>query len=390
MRSETVSTKFAPAERSSVEVVEQQKRYFSEWPLLTKLINSVPEIIMILNKNRQIVFSNQSLLAALGVQDDKAVCGRRPGEVLDCIHATESECGCGTTEFCSTCGGVKAILKSQKGEADVKECRIIQKSTGDALDLRVYATPLEIHNERFTVFTVSDISHEKRRQNLERIFFHDILNTAGTLQGYTELLVDADADELQELSESVHRISEKLMEEIQAQRQLIAAENNELVVNTVEIHSLEFLDDVIEMYKSHRVARDRHLLLDTNVADIEFESDETLLTRVIGNMVKNALEACVHGETVTVGCKAHEGTIEFWVHNPAFMPREVQLQLFQRSFSTKGAGRGLGTYSMKLLSERYLKGHVSFTTSKNEGTTFRAIYPINSGKAKTGSEVSIC
>jgi len=68
--------------------------------------------------------------------------------------------------------------------------------------------------------------------------------------------------------------------------------------------------------------------------------------------------------------------IRFWVNNPNFMPREVQLQVFQRSFSTKGAGRGLGTYSIKLLTERYLKGMVSFSTSPETGTTFQAWYPM--------------
>jgi sensor histidine kinase regulating citrate/malate metabolism len=50
--------------------------------------------------------------------------------------------------------------------------------------------------------------------------------------------------------------------------------------------------------------------------------------------------------------------------------------MFQRSFSTKGSDRGLGTYSMKLLGERYLHGEVEFTTSQEEGTTFRLILPL--------------
>ncbi len=68
--------------------------------------------------------------------------------------------------------------------------------------------------------------------------------------------------------------------------------------------------------------------------------------------------------------------VAFSVHNPSFMPRSVQLQVFQRSFSTKGEGRGLGTYSMKLLSERYLGGRVDFTTSPDGGTTFIATFPL--------------
>jgi sensor histidine kinase regulating citrate/malate metabolism len=57
------------------------------------------------------------------------------------------------------------------------------------------------------------------------------------------------------------------------------------------------------------------------------------------------------------------------------MPREVQLQLFKRSFTTKGAGRGVGAYSMKLLTEQYLRGTVTFRSSPEEGTTFVAGYP---------------
>jgi sensor histidine kinase regulating citrate/malate metabolism len=65
------------------------------------------------------------------------------------------------------------------------------------------------------------------------------------------------------------------------------------------------------------------------------------------------------------------------VHNDAPIPREVRLQIFQRAFSTKGPGRGLGTYSMKLLSQRYLGGDVSFTSSEEGGTTFKARYPLH-------------
>jgi len=105
-------------------------------------------------------------------------------------------------------------------------------------------------------------------------------------------------------------------------------------------------------------------------------SDRVLLLRVLCNLVKNALEASRAGETVTIGCAKQDGQIEFWVHNAGAMPRDVQLQVFQRSFSTKGQGRGLGTYSIKLLTERYLQGHVSFATSPEAGTTFRVRYPL--------------
>jgi hypothetical protein len=58
------------------------------------------------------------------------------------------------------------------------------------------------------------------------------------------------------------------------------------------------------------------------------------------------------------------------------MPREVQLQIFQRSFSTKAdRGRGIGTYSVKLFVERYLKGTVGFVSAEPGGTTFSVTLP---------------
>jgi sensor histidine kinase regulating citrate/malate metabolism len=52
------------------------------------------------------------------------------------------------------------------------------------------------------------------------------------------------------------------------------------------------------------------------------------------------------------------------------MPEAVRMQIFQRSFSTRGTGRGIGTYSIRLLTEKYLKGTVVFTSSDPEGTIF--------------------
>lgn len=93
-------------------------------------------------------------------------------------------------------------------------------------------------------------------------------------------------------------------------------------------------------------------------------------------MVKNALEASRYGRQVTLDCEEVDGGVRFSVHNEGAMPREVHLQIFRRSFSTKGEGRGLGTYSIKLFGERYLEGKVDFTTDADAGTTFALWLPL--------------
>ena len=99
-------------------------------------------------------------------------------------------------------------------------------------------------------------------------------------------------------------------------------------------------------------------------------TDGVLLGRVLGNLIKNALEASLRGQTVTVTFENEKQPL-FSVHNPDVMSQAAQLQMFQRSFSTKEEkGRGIGSYSVKLLTEKYLKGKVWFVSRLPEGTTF--------------------
>lgn len=75
------------------------------------------------------------------------------------------------------CGAAKAIVARLACRSDIQECRITTTNQR-ALDFRVWTFPININNEKFTAFTLIDISNEKRREVPERIFFHDILNTA--------------------------------------------------------------------------------------------------------------------------------------------------------------------------------------------------------------------
>lgn len=375
--STALKTSFAPPERTPEHILLAQINKIESHSDITSVLHAIPEFVMILNKEREIVFANKSLLNYLAAEDDFLKRGFRPGEAINCQHAFENEAGCGTSEFCKTCGAVISILNSQSGQyEDVQECRIIQGDGCTALDLRVKSTRLSLEGEDFTVFTVADISNEKRRQALERIFFHDILNTAGGILGYTQILREAEPDELEIFSESIEELSNRLIEEIQAQKQLIAAEGGQLDIRPATFSSARMVHETIELYKNHVVAEGKSLV-PGEVTDIEIVNDRSLLGRVLGNMVKNALEADPVGSVITVSCVEKESKIIFSVNNHSFMPSIVQLQIFNRSFSSKGKGRGLGTYSMKLLSEKYLQGKVYFESSNEKGTTFYAEYPVS-------------
>ena len=373
-------THFASPERSVRGKIFEDYAGLKSVAYIEELIAALPYIAVILNPQREIVFSNNALLRLMGIEDIEELLGQRPGEALNCLHSATTEAGCGTSEHCQVCGAANAILVCQEtGETITDECRIRTMHNGseDCLDLEVTAAPLIWGKNRFTIFTARDISSRKRKEALERIFFHDVMNTAGTLQGLVDLLKQVDDPEkINRFINLLGEVSEDLTEEIKTQKSLVAAENGELEVKNHEFYLKETLEHIIAEFRRHKAAQERDIVLEDGFADLTINTDPVLLKRILVNMIKNALEATPVGGIVTVDCHTAPRGISVRVHNPGHMAKVVQQQVFQRSFSTKGIGRGLGTYSMKLLGEKYLKGRVSFESSPGSGTTFNLELPL--------------
>lgn len=249
----------------------------------------------------------------------------------------------------------------------------VQKPGGD-LDLRISARPFCYSDEQFLLMSLTDISSEKRREVLERLFFHDILNTAGGIQGLAGLMAESEPPEIRTYVPAVVKAADRMVDQILSQRDLASAERGDLQLRLSEVGAAELLSEIAGLFKAHEVGKNKEIEVLVTCSNVRINTDKVLLSRVIVNLLKNALEAESPGAKITLSCERTPGGAAFLVHNPGRMPEDSRLQVFQRSFSTKGGGRGLGTYSIRLLTEKYLKGTVSFITGA-EGTTFRAEYP---------------
>jgi signal transduction histidine kinase len=363
----------APSLRAEKPQVLREHFLFSRDPRLRDFANATPGLAAILNQQRQVVYCNDALLTQLGISDITDVLGARPGEALHCIHADDMPGGCGTSEACRYCGANLAILQTLKSnQPDTRECRITVEEDGftSSREFQVHTHPFWLEKKQYVLLSLNDIQHEKRRRSLERIFFHDILNLGGGLSGLIELeLLEAEDPKRKEGLQLALELSQHLIEEIEAQRQLMAAESGEMVPQMSRLLGTAVWLDAMKTIRFHGIARSRKVEL-VQTEPVRTLADPDLLRRVLVNMLKNALEATPSGGIVEVGVFESDGKVRFWVKNEGEMPEHVRKQVFQRSFSTKGADRGLGTYSMKLLGEKYLQGKVGFQTSASEGTVF--------------------
>lgn len=377
-----MDTYFASPQRATKEALAAEIAFVSKHPLTSGLLHSIGGLLAIVNKNRQIVAINDSLLTMLGLDDSRQALGLRPGEALQCIHAYDEPAGCGTTKVCDTCGAAIAMVSSLCQEKpDEKICALSANRGGKTIDmaLLVRCTPIIIDQEKFIVLLLQDITRQQQRAALERTFFHDINNILSILVGTSELL---DRKTPSTYSNIIRKTSVRLAQEVAIQRCLLQSDACHYQPMWHNFTTSQIMEELQLFFINHPLAHGKQLKLAKRFPVLPVATDLSLLLRVLCNMIINAFEATAENGVVKVWLE-HEGEcLSFYVWNAQEIPPSVTNRVFQRNFSTKEqAGRGVGTYSMKLFGEEILGGQVSFTTSEKEGTTFKFAHPIYMGSA---------
>lgn len=364
------------------EKLMKQVDYLAALPVFTAGLDATNGIILILNSCLQAVFANKAFLNMVKIKVRSDIYGKRTGEIIKCIHATDGENGCGTGEACRYCDAVPIMLKAletnEESSGEFSNTNIINGYEQN-VNLSIHMAPLRVQEEIFYMISFTDKSDSIRKKMLERIFFHDIINTAGALKGIMGLLKEDAPDMIKAELEFVEESFQYLVEEIQAQKYMIDAEDNQLRLEITKLETADILNIVSKLYEGHDVKINKTIIIDVHCINIGLYTDQRLLRRILGNMIKNALEASDEGGVVALGCCMDDDEkdwITFWVHNDNYMDERVQNLVFHRLFSTRGTGRGLGTYSMKLFGETFLKGKVGFFTDKDKGTRFYIRLPL--------------
>jgi hypothetical protein len=368
-------TCYAPAARVTDADIQEQLKSMVGNSVIDTLLKSVGGFLAILNAQRQILAANDNLMKTLGVSDIAGVLGLRPGEALQCIHAEAHEGGCGTSEYCATCGAVVAIMTCLGNNEPVEcPCSITVRKDGLNKDMyfSVRACPLSLGDRRLVLLFMQDISIHQRRAVLERAFFADISSMIVSVLGRSKLLLTADVDRGHLLASDIFEALIRLAQEVRIQKSLIQ-ETEGGVFPLLRLTAVaDVLKEIAKTCESYPMAQGKKLIVEDKTEGLRLKADSWLLQRVIGGMVMNALEASIEGDEVRLTAEIERSVLTFSVWNRQYIPAEITKRIFQQNFSTHAElGRGMGTYFMKVIGEQSLGGKVAFTTSKNEGTVFR-------------------
>jgi signal transduction histidine kinase len=273
----------------------------------------------------------------------------------------------------------------------IDECRITSlTSSGEKnYEFGVHSKPIEWDGKRAAFLALNDASDGKRREALEKTFFHDVLNTAASVQGLAELLAlesgAMSGAEHNSMLETLRDGCRVLTDEIRNHQMLLAAERGQLPVQFVQTSASVCAQKAVSLARHWPASEGKTILLGGPANSALLWTDPILLGRVLTNLLKNAVEATHTGGEVRIETRQCGDWTTFEVWNAGIIAPQMQLRVFERSVSTKGPGRGIGTYSVRLFAESYLGGKVSFTSSKQNGTSFlvdlptRALTQTNAG-----------
>lgn len=369
-------TYFAPAGRATQEMVRLLSALTIRDPIVKAILEAAGGHVLILNTQRQILAASREVMDALNVRELDPILGRRPGEAFRCVHAVEGPDGCGTAPACRHCGAVLAILAGQADGVPVAdECWLTMRRSGrlESVEFKVRASPLVIGSTPVIALVLVDISACKRRELLERMFLHDARHIVEKIADRSRSLAQKKPSEA---TRAILGFCERLMYEFTQYSVLLQAEQHVLTPRRERVVPADVFERIRSLFDEHSCAEDKSLVMRLPPEPCAITTDAALLADVLVRMVKNALEATHPGSSADLVFELVDGRPRFTTRNEGVMPDETAARVFTRCFSTRpGRGRGLGTYAMRLLGERFLGGKVWFTSTPEEGTDFHFELP---------------
>lgn len=365
-----MKTFYAPTHRLVDEDLQLAIRFVERSPVASTILRSVGGRSAIIGRHRQILGATEEFLALVGVPRMDDLLGLRVGEAVKCIHAAKDPAGCGTTEWCSTCGAVIAMMAAQARNEPVSRACVLQAHDGDEVVTKhfsVYCAPVVGDGPSIFLLHLKETSGEhvvpSRSQFWKR------------LQGLTKAVSRLSRHlEKHSYRDPVVRLLIGMVGDLdrEVQSQMIAMTGsvaNDDADEEFPLHDL--MESLRKECEEHAAFRGRHLHFVVRPGELPMRGKRHLIQIVLRNMVVNALEASHEGDSVVVeAVHGDEGT-RFAVTNKEYIAPHFALRVFQKHFTTKeGPGRGTGTWMMKLLGERILGGEVGFSTAEESGTCF--------------------
>ncbi|HYI77814.1 MAG TPA: ATP-binding protein [Chryseolinea sp.] len=221
----------------------------------------------------------------------------------------------------------------------------------------------------------------KEKNRFLGIAAHDLKNPVNAISSLAHLLKrssDLKEGDLEYLN-LIELTAAKMKMLIEKLLDLNRIEQSGPLVQAQMVNVDAFLNNVVKTFSEISKKKNIPIIVENNVGDFEFLSDQSLLEQVLDNLVSNAIKFSPPNRTVWLRTKRNEKQLIFDVEDqgPGISPEELPklFGTFQR-LSTKPTGgeesTGLGLSIVKAIVQ-VLDGEVTVVSELGQGTIFTVV-----------------
>ncbi len=268
--------------------------------------------------------------------------------------------------------------------------RIEVSNEREEMQVSLSLSEIVIKRGRMKVITLNNIGNELEAKEMEswirliRVMTHEIMNSIAPITSLSETLLtlhnmpekDSSEEGLRmntiEAFETIHSTAKGLLSFVDSYRKFTAIPKPN--IRSFEVKPL--IDKILHL--EEKCINEKNIQVELREADehTEWLADEKLITQVLVNLVKNAVEAITDTELKKIRISISrqvDGKVQVEVSNTGNpIPKEVLPHIFIPFFTTKDSGTGIGL-SISRYIMRLHGGKLTHATSAEGWTVFTVI-----------------
>lgn len=250
------------------------------------------------------------------------------------------------------------------------------------IHLSISISSMNIQDKALRIIALNDINHELDEREIDswirltRVLTHEMMNSLTPITSLSETLQALPTvvknEELQQGLETICTTGKGLIHFVNSYRKLTRLPSPE--PSLFEVYP--FLERMVQLAKHQYPSPNIRILISHVQDDLLVYADENLMTQVMTNLLKNAIQAIGNAPAGEIHLRAYVGDeesvcMEVSNNGPKISP-EIAEQMFVPFFTTKEEGNGIGLSLSKQIM-RLQGGSVSLLPYQNAWTTFLVV-----------------
>lgn len=219
------------------------------------------------------------------------------------------------------------------------------------VNLAIRVSDITVHKEHLRILALNDINNELDETEIDawirltRVLTHEIMNSVTPITSLSDTLLsftNTKDEELQRGLQTISTTGKGLLDFVESYRRFTRIPTPKPSLFYVK----GFIDRMVELARHQNPCDNIVFLVDIQPADLLVYADENLISQVVINLLKNAIQAIGPQpdgqiELCAYANRTEEVIIEVKNNGPAISP-EIAQHIFIPFFTTKEGGSGIG------------------------------------------------